>query len=360
MAKNSPIEWTNDTWNPWQGCRKVSTGCKNCYMYREKKRYGQDGNNIHRSSDDTFYAPLKKLNGPLVFVCSWSDFFIEEADPWRDEAWDIIRQTPHLIYQILTKRPERIMQHLPADWGNGWPNVWLGVSVENDDYTHRMDVLRDIPAALRFVSCEPLLGPITLNLSGFDWVITGGESGPGCRPADANWFIHIRDQCDFVGVRYFHKQNGGTHKMDGHYGGRELNGEIYDEIPPLHLNLAPKIVPHIEPTLDGLLAILSSQTLKSIMSDFTSINLEFSNDNLTAYWQKVYEARINLLDELHREYVAYYDGTAGNFIEDGKWLDACAWVAVDDVDYFQAKEEYNLRDLTPHTGKQVLIVAREE
>src|SRR3990167_3278580 len=145
----SKIEWTNDTWNPWHGCTKVSEGCKNCYMYRDKKRYGQDGSKIVRASNKIFVLP-RLLKGPLVFTCSWSDFFIKDADSWRVEAWEIIKYTPNLTYQILTKRPERIKYNLPPDWP--YKNVWLGVSVENNLHRDRMDILRDIPAKVRFVS----------------------------------------------------------------------------------------------------------------------------------------------------------------------------------------------------------------
>jgi protein gp37 len=204
-------------------------------MYRDKKRYGQDPRIVVRSKPQTFYAPLNILKGPLVFTCSWSDFFIDVADPWRDEAWGIIRQTPYLTYQILTKRPERIANHLPPDWGNGWPNVWLGVSVENNAQLWRMDILRSIPAAIRFVSAEPLLEAITLNLEGFGWVISGGESGFGrdWRPANMEWFLKIRDQCQEAGVPFFHKQHGGNRKIDKVWGGRVLDGRTWDEMPAI-------------------------------------------------------------------------------------------------------------------------------
>lgn len=227
---NSKIQWTNDTWNPWHGCLKVSSGCKNCYMYRDKKRWGQDGAVIKRSSDTIFNSPYHMV-GPLVFTCSWSDFFIREADPWREETWNIIRNTKHLTYQILTKRADRILVSLPKDWGHGWDNVWLGVSVETQAQAWRMDYLRSIPCGVRFVSCEPLLGPLNLNLHGFSWVITGGESGPGARPAKTDWFLSIKDQCNCQGVKFFHKQNGGNTKKDGAWGGRDLNGQVYQEFP---------------------------------------------------------------------------------------------------------------------------------
>jgi len=234
MGKNSSIEWTDSTVNFWQGCQKVSPGCKNCYMYRDKKRYGQDPATVVRSSPATFNKPKKWKDPALVFTCSWSDFFIEQADPWRDEAWDIIRQTPHLTYQILTKRPELVKDRLPDDWGEGWPNVWLGVSIETEDYYWRIMAIEDIPAMVKFVSAEPLLGPLSNLYSYFpviDWVITGGESGPKYRPANLDWFREIRDDCQKWGVPFFHKQHGGNRKVDGVWGGRMLDGRAWDEMP---------------------------------------------------------------------------------------------------------------------------------
>ena len=239
MGERSAIEWTNDTWNPWQGCRKVSPGCKFCYMYRDKKRYGQDPMTVVRSAPATFNAPLTKLKGPLVFTCSWSDFFIEEADEWRPAAWDIIRRTPHLTYQILTKRPENIADRLPSDWENGYPNVWLGVSVETSDQIGRIGLLNEVPAHLRFVSAEPLLGPLFLwdylESGMVDWVISGGESGSkeSCRLAKKDWFRTLRDECKFWMVPFFHKQHGGSRKIDGVWGGRKLDGRTWDEIPKI-------------------------------------------------------------------------------------------------------------------------------
>ena len=239
MGNNSGIQWTNDTWNPWQGCIKVSPGCKNCYMYQEKKRYGKDPATVVRSKAPTFYAPLKKLEGPLVFTCSWSDFFIEAADPWRAEAWDIIRRTPRLTYQILTKRPENILDRLPADWWTGYPNVWLGISAENQAYLDdRLNDLACIPAKVKFVSCEPLLEKIDfchwfdIHKSGHgqyfkrptkpavDWVIIGGESGPGARPFNIFWAVEMVRQCQEAGIPVFMKQIGRRP-----YAGENTSGE---------------------------------------------------------------------------------------------------------------------------------------
>jgi protein gp37 len=186
VGEETKIAWADDTWNPWRGCTRINPGCKNCYMFTEQRRYGLDPAVVTRSK--TWGEPARwnrKAEAASVirrvFTCSWSDFFHENADPWRDEAWEIIRSTPYLMYMILTKRSENIRDHLPSYWGDGYPNVWLGVSVE--DRRHglpRIDVLRTIPAAVRFLSIEPLLedlGPI--DLTGIDWVIVGGESGPG-------------------------------------------------------------------------------------------------------------------------------------------------------------------------------------
>lgn len=231
MAENSLIEWTNATWNPWHGCIKVSPGCKNCYMYRDKKRYGQNAKDV-RKSKTTFYDPLRWEGGLLVFACSWSDWFIENADAWREEAWSIIRDTPQHTYQILTKRPERILKHLPSDWGAGWPNVWLGVSIESQDYVYRKDILADVPAQVRFISAEPLLGPVHLGqMDRIHWIITGGESGPKARPMELDWARSIRDQCVQANVPFFHKQNGGTARFNGGWGGRLLDGRTWDAFP---------------------------------------------------------------------------------------------------------------------------------
>lgn len=208
MSKLSGIEWTEATWNPWRGCKKVSPGCDHCYMFRDQERFGNDPTVVVRSK--TFKDPLKWKDPALIFTCSWSDWFHEAADEWRPEAWDIIRQTPHHTYQILTKRSGRISRHVPwRDYGNPWSNVWLGVSVESQDEIYRVRQLATVPAAVRFISAEPLLGPLELDLGGIHWVIAGGESGPDCRPMDPKWVRSLRDQCQAAGVPFFFKQWGG-------------------------------------------------------------------------------------------------------------------------------------------------------
>lgn len=238
MGKQTGITWTDSTWNPWRGCRKVSAGCKNCYMFREQARYGKDPAEIVRAATGTFNAPLRWREPARVFTCSWSDFFIAEADAWRAEAWEIIRRTPHLSYQVLTKRPERIERCLPADWGAGWPNVWLGVTVESQDVIVRAQTLQEIPARVRFISYEPALGVLDLNAlylpntrNEIHWLISGGESGPGCRAANWQWFDSIRWQCSSRNIAYYHKQNGGTKKINGVAGGDDLHGQTFHAFP---------------------------------------------------------------------------------------------------------------------------------
>jgi len=226
VAKNSGIEWCDHTWNPWQGCHPVSEGCANCYMYREKKRYKQDPTKVVRSSKQTFNAPLKWKESAKVFTCSWSDFFIAEADQWRDEAMEIIAKTPHLTYLILTKRPERMNEYFKNNFILS--NIWLGVTAENQKTANeRIPILLEVPAAIRFVSVEPMLEEIDLTrvnykpnyhrnyLSFFnptaerlDWVICGGETGHGAREMKAKWAWSLYNQCKDAGVPFFFKKPG--------------------------------------------------------------------------------------------------------------------------------------------------------
>jgi len=212
MGNTTEISWTDATWNPWRGCHKVSAGCANCYMFPGQRQYGLDPAQVIRAARGTFRAPLSKMwqTGRKIFTCSWSDFFIAEADPWRAEAWDVIRQTPQHTYQVLTKRPERIAANLPADWGAGWPHVWLGVTAEDQKTAERrLPILREIPAAVRFVSCEPMLEPMRPDLAGLAWVICGGESGPNRRPFAKPWAAYLRQQCRAAGVAFYFKQGSG-------------------------------------------------------------------------------------------------------------------------------------------------------
>jgi len=203
MAESTGIEWSDATWNPWYGCRKVSPACAHCYAERDMTRYGRDFNTVMRAKDATFYAPLKWKEPRKIFTCSWSDFFIEEADEWRSEAWNIIMQTPRHTYLVLTKRPERISKSSLQ-----WPgHIWLGASVETTRQYRRIEKLRDIPARIRFLSMEPLLARThDTPLYGIHWVIVGTESGPKPRFTDLNWIRAIRDKCKAEGVAFFVKQ----------------------------------------------------------------------------------------------------------------------------------------------------------
>ena len=213
MGTHTGIEWTDSTYNPWRGCHPISPGCKNCYMFREQKRYGNNPSQIVRCK--TFYDPLKKkaFHQPQkVFVCSWSDFFIQEADQWRPEVWEIIKTTPHLTYQILTKRPERIDSCLPPDWNSGYKNVLFGTTIETEDFLNRIDPLINIPCSVHFISFEPLLEYIPLipsMLHHIEWVIVGGESGPNFRPILEDWISHILHTCQAANVPFFFKQWAG-------------------------------------------------------------------------------------------------------------------------------------------------------
>lgn len=231
MSSNSAISWTTHSFNLAWGCEKISPGCKNCYADTLSHRYGFDvwgKDKPRRVLSDSYWAqPLKwneaalKAGVPaLVFCSSMADIGEDHPtiDEQRERLWPLIRQTPWLTWQLLTKRSDRLRAILPTDWGNGYANVWLGVSVENQDYVHRVEHLRDVPAAVRFVSAEPLLGPVTLFdtsegvLRGpgvIDWLICGGESGTGFRPMSIDWARSVRDQCVAASVPFFYKQGSG-------------------------------------------------------------------------------------------------------------------------------------------------------
>lgn len=201
FMRKTKIQWCDYTHNFWWGCIKLGPECAMCYLYRWQHENGGNGRNIFKLSDSKFYEPLYWKESGRVFTCSFSDFFLEEADCWRPDAWDLIRRTPHLTWLILTKRPERIMKCLPEDWGAGWNNVWLGVSVGIQSSFHRAKVLAEIPAKIRFISAEPLLEELDFLidhngkplLSYYQWVILGGESGNEVgpytyRPCKIEWF----------------------------------------------------------------------------------------------------------------------------------------------------------------------------
>ena len=226
MNKKSNIQWTDYTWNPWHGCRKVSEGCQNCYMFLEKKRFGQNPKEVKRSAPATFNKPLSIHDPAKIFTCSWSDFFIKEADPWRPEAWDIIRRTPHLTYQILTKRPERVLESLPSFWPE-LKNVWLGVTVETQKHIERIVPVAQAKPTVLFISVEPMLEAISIlyGVQGIldndiinsahrviDWVICGGESGPRCREMETGWAETLKHQCNLSKIPFFMKQVAGVTK----------------------------------------------------------------------------------------------------------------------------------------------------
>ena len=234
MAQSSHIEWTDATWNPVTGCTKISPGCKNCYAHRMAHRLYAMGQPRYRNGFDVtlhrdlLEQPLRWAQPRKIFVNSMSDLFHPgvPAD-FIQAVFDVMGQAYWHTFQILTKRSERLIElarQLP--WHD---NIWMGVSVENRDYTYRIDQLRRVPAAVRFLSVEPLLGPIPrLPLQGIDWVIVGGESGPRCRKIEPEWVRHIRDRCLAYGVPFFFKQWGGTRKK---LSGRDLDSRTWDEMP---------------------------------------------------------------------------------------------------------------------------------
>lgn len=185
MTKTN-ISWATYTHQFWTGCTKVSDGCKYCYMHRIIEKWEKDPTVITRVSDKKFNEPVGYIEGQIIFVNSMSDFFHPDADAWRKDAWNVIKQCPQHAWLILTKRPERIIECLPGDWEGNYKNVMLGVSVESQKYVERMIILSDVPDANRFISAEPLLGPLNLTftdefgykvIEDFKWCIVGGESG---------------------------------------------------------------------------------------------------------------------------------------------------------------------------------------
>ena len=218
----SKIQWCEYTHNFWHGCKKIDQECSRCYMFRNKSRVGEKGSVVYRLSDKAFYAPLYLEEGKIIFTCSYSDFFLDQADGWREDAWDVIRKTPQHTWLILTKRPERIIQCLPPDWGTGWQNVWLGVSIGKQDSFHRAATLANIPAAIRFISGEPLLEELDFLtemdgkrlIDSFQWVILGGESGDEFgpyqyRPCKIEWLQRaIHDLQTQTQAKVFVKQLG--------------------------------------------------------------------------------------------------------------------------------------------------------
>jgi len=230
----SKIEWTESSWNPVTGCTKVSEGCRNCYaerMARRLKAMGQPnyGNGFKVTCHPhTLTLPLKWKKPRTIFVNSMSDLFHEEISlAFLDEIFFTMNEARWHTFQVLTKRAEYMAR--VAGRFNWTPNIWVGVTVESAKHVDRMDFLRDVPAAVRFLSLEPLLGPIPdLDLKGIDWVIVGGESGPGARPMQKEWVLEIRDRCLDADVPFFFKQWGGVQKKKT---GRLLEDKIWAQMP---------------------------------------------------------------------------------------------------------------------------------
>lgn len=247
MAENSPIEWTDATWNPVAGCSIASSGCTNCYAMRMAARLESMGVEKYvgltrRSGGRAKWSGKVRCDGKAlavperwrrprkIFVNSMSDLFHSDVpEDFIRKVWDVMKRTPHHEYQLLTKRPDRMREVLSNAGFDTLPNVWLGTSVENQDVAHRVDDLRATPAAVRFISFEPLIGPISAaDLTDIHWAIVGGESGPGSRPMEKDWVLRIKTLCRAHGTAFFFKQWGGTNKKAA---GRLLNDRTYDEMP---------------------------------------------------------------------------------------------------------------------------------
>jgi protein gp37 len=236
MAAKSSIEWTEMTWNPVTGCTKVSQGCKNCYANRMALRLKAMGSERYTNGfKPTLHYDLTELprrwrKPRTIFVNSMSDLFHEAVpESFIRTIFATMRDCPQHTFQVLTKRSERLAKLGPSlEWP---PNVWMGVSVESSAVMSRITDLARVPAKVRFLSCEPLIGPLNrIPLPGIHWVIVGGESGPGARPIQPRWVESIRTQCESAGVSFFFKQWGGVRK---HRTGRTLNGQLYDAMPEL-------------------------------------------------------------------------------------------------------------------------------
>lgn len=240
MSTQSRIEWTESTWNPLTGCTKISPGCKHCYAERMSKRLKAMGQPNYVNGfkltmhEHVLEKPLEWKTPQVIFVNSMSDLFHKDVPlEFVQRTFDVMKRAHWHHFQVLTKRSERLLELSPhLEWAE---NIWMGVSVENADYTFRIDELRKTSAKIKFLSVEPLLGPLPkLNLKGIDWVIVGGESGPGARPLEKDWVTDVRDQCTKAIVPFFFKQWGGVHKKKA---GRELEGRTWDEM-PININLA--------------------------------------------------------------------------------------------------------------------------
>jgi len=234
MSANSSIEWTESTWNPLTGCTKISPGCKHCYAERMAIRLKAMGKENYRNGfkltmhENAFEKPLEWKKPQVIFVNSMSDLFHKDVPlSFIQRVFDVMKRAHWHQFQVLTKRSERLAELSPhLEWTD---NIWMGVSVETEKYTFRIDDLRKTGAKIKFLSVEPLLGPIQkINLKGINWVIVGGESGPGARPLEKEWVTSIRDQCLKAKVPFFFKQWGGVQKKKA---GRLLDGKTWDQMP---------------------------------------------------------------------------------------------------------------------------------
>lgn len=241
MAIGSDIEWTESTWNPLTGCTKISPGCKHCYAERMALRLQSMGQPNYRNGfkltlqPHALTLPLKWKRPQMIFVNSMSDLFHKDVPlEYIEQVFSVMQQASWHTFQVLTKRSGRLLElHTKLEWPR---NVWMGVSVENAGYLSRIDHLRQTNAKVKFLSLEPLLGPLpNLNLEGIDWVIVGGESGPKARPMSRSWVTEIRDQCQEADIPFFFKQWGGVRKKST---GRILENRTWDEM-PRSLALAP-------------------------------------------------------------------------------------------------------------------------
>jgi protein gp37 len=241
MAQGSGIEWTESTWNPVTGCTKISPGCKHCYAERMAARLQAMGQENYRNGFELtlqphmLEVPLRWTKPQTIFVNSMSDLFHEDVPlEYIQRVFQVMRRASWHRFQVLTKRADRLAGLDPKlEWA---PNIWMGVSVETDRYRGRIDDLRSTGAMLRFLSLEPLLGPLPdLDLRRIDWVIVGGESGPRSRPMDPAWAKDLRGQCQRAGVPFFFKQWGGKNKKQA---GRLLDGKTWDQMPTAPASLA--------------------------------------------------------------------------------------------------------------------------
>ncbi|RIK09834.1 MAG: hypothetical protein DCC49_05070 [Acidobacteria bacterium] len=246
---DSSIEWTDATWNPTTGCNRISPGCDSCYALKMSARLKAMGQEKYQNDGDpktsgpgfkltvhpeTLTLPLSWVRPRMIFVNSMSDLFHRDVPvTFIRDVFQVMRATPQHSYQVLTKRSRRLARL--ADQLD-WPaNLWMGVSVESQRYTFRVDHLRSVPSTVRFLSAEPLLGPVILDLDGIDWVIAGGESGAGARPVEGAWLRSLRDQCGQSGTPFFFKQWGGRSPKSG---GRRIDGRTWDQYPAVARPLA--------------------------------------------------------------------------------------------------------------------------